>query len=353
MPQLLAPDDILPLATPLWQRLAPAWTVEIRRVPAAEIGGNYGSTTANTTTSRATILIDESLTGRDLAETLSHEMAHVNAWPVTELLDHGDARAVALFEPMIERFGLAAISSLARTRANRTKTPAALAREGDCMDDIALILAALRAALTSADIGAAVTALVDEIASMLPADAAGIEEPIAGEAAPAMMRRGIAKALARKTAPVVDALGPKVLKRLGAKTDSEALMMLAALQIADTQVEQLVTVDDTLQRKAAVVDTMRRTGLGRPSFYVDGADELLDEWKGGTLDELKRTLVTLKRGGTPLARPRIEPIVETGGDEIPPAVRRYAEQRGKGGDVAYMKRIAANMPNGGALPQES
>jgi hypothetical protein len=346
VPQLLAPDDLLPLATPLWQRLAPAWTVEIRRVPAAEIGGAYGSTSGNSTTSRATILIDEALTGRDLAETLAHEMAHVNAWPVTEILDHGDARAVALFEPMIERFGLAAIASLARTRANRSKTAAAAtAREGDCMD-IALILAALRAALTSSDVAGAVQALVDEIAGMLPADAAA-PEPMAGETAPMMMRRGLTalQALARKAAPA-DALGPKVLKRLGAKDDGAALMRVEALLLAEQANTGLLGAEDMRQRKAEAVETMRVSGLARPAFFVDGTDELLDVWKGGTLEEMREACGTLRRSRSPLARPRVEAAV---GDEAGLVERA----RKSGMSVEARRASEANVNRGAAATKES
>ncbi len=352
MPQLLAPDDLLPLATPLWQRLAPAWTVEIVRVKRASLGGADGLTSANTTTSRARIVIADDLVGEELRKTLGHEIEHVNWWPVTELLDHADPRTLALIEPIVERSGLAASFALARMNHLAARnlglfTPAALAREGDdCMDDIALILAALRAALTSADIAAAVQALVDEIAGMLPADAAAVEEPIAGETAPMMMRRGIAKVLARKAAPVVDALGPKVLRRLGASTDTEGLMKLELALVAVQAAGGIVAADDVRERKAVAVATMKRAGLGRPAFYVDGVDELLPVWREGTLDEMKRTCASIASGGATLARPRVTP-----GPSDEAGLAERARQSGM--SVEARRASEANVNRGAAAAKES
>ncbi len=364
MPQLTAPEDLRALALPMWAALLPDWDVEMVWGDPAQRGALAFVPLDKLIPARrrATVEVWPHPPNEDLAETLAHEFTHIGWSPITEFLGRTPT-AIALEEPIAERFGRAlasralsgplraGLARAARTLPARIRellTPTRLAREGEPVDDIALILAALRAALTSADVGAAVTALVDEIAGMLPADAAAIEEPIAGETAPMMMRRAVTKALARKAVQVVDLLGPKVLARLGAKTDAEALMKIAALQIADTQVENLAAVDDSNERKAAVVDTMKRTGLTRAAFYRDSVDDLLDEWKGGTVDELKRTLSTLKRGGSPLARPRVEPVVANDGDEISPEVAAYAKARG----IKDPKRIAALARLSGNAPQE-
>ncbi len=300
---------------------------------------------------------------------MGHELGHVLYWPITELLDHADPRTVALIEPIAERLGvhLASMSSAERAglaRAARslpahllarvTNTRArSLARAGDTcpMDELALFLAALRAALTAPDPAAAVAAvqaLVDEIAELIPADAAPPSIPM-GEAPPMIMRRALkalTAGLARASAPV-DALGPKVLKRLGVTSNAGALMRLEAALLAESAAGGVIAADDVRARKALAVSTMARAGLGRSAFYVDGSEDLLPVWAGGTLADMKAATDAIRAGGTPLARPR---AAADAGDEA--GLARRAKESGM--TVEERRRSEANVgPKRGAAAGES
>lgn len=364
LPQLTAPDDLRALALPMWQALLPDWDVEIVRTPAL---GSRGLTGAVGALRKALVQIGPHGPADNEEETLAHELAgHVLFWPATELLDHSDPRTVALIEPMAERLGVyiasgspsaRVIAGLARAAAElparlgaRTKTPAAsLAREGDCMD-LPIIIAALSAIASAADVGAALGEFVTQLQALVPADAAApAPEDMAG--APVEMMR---RALARKApAPAADTLGPKVLARLGVKSDAAALMTLDGVLAQAAAGSELAREADVRARKDEIGAAIR---AGAKRFGLDDKGNLLPSYLEGTLEDVKSACAKIREAlpGVALTRPRIEPVIANDGDaEISPAVRRYAEKRGKGGDVEYMKRIAANMPNSGALPQES
>lgn len=362
LPTLTAPARLRAIALSIWERVLPDWDVEIVEVPRGSLGADLGRTNAIPEIRRAHIQIVPHLPGESEPETLGHELGHVLWWPVTSLLDHADPRTRALIEPIAERQGVAfaslspaAAAGLARAARDlpaqiraRITPAAALAREGATME-IPLIIAALKAALSSADVGGAVQALVDELEALYgataPAEAAAA--PLAGETASAMMRRAVTSiqtALARRSAPV-DMLGPKVLARLGAKSDAEGLMRLETLLAASTQVETLTAADELRQRKAIAAETMRRTGLGRIAFFADGADELLPVWTAGTLDDMMRTCAAIKAGGAPLARPRAAPDAR---DEAGLAQRAKAS-----GMTIEARRASEQNVNRGRAAQET
>ena len=169
-------------------------------------------------------------------------------------------------------------------------------------------------------------------------------------------------------AAALHALGRDVMARTRAASPDAAMMavegaLLAAEQIPGLRAElatlraadvERTKADDLRKRGDRLNLSVTRNGL-TPAKARDEHGQIRAVWMRGTLDDLDATLSALEVDATPIARPPVvpDPVAIAGGAEIPEAVRAYAAKRGRGNDLDYMRRLAANLPNSGSAPQES
>ncbi len=319
----------------------------------------------------ALILVAPTCPAKELRSTIAHELVHALISPLAQVGEWSGA-AVMLEEQAVEALALAI------TRAEQLPAEAAVMRRA-----LADIPSRLRARLVArspntrsrmdaaqvleaikAQDGAAALSLLDAyLVDLLKGAAkdAGIPDedvaPVEGEAPPEMARRMLRKVLARK-AIQGDALGPKVLARLGATSESAALMRIEAGESALGDVARLRK--EKADREAAeegremvaLVRTRHAAGtLTRAQAFTSESIALSDAalarrdagdkagpeptallvakpvWLSGKLEDLRRTLDAL---GTPHAPARrIEPEeVLVDDTAIPPHVEAYCRSRG-------------------------
>ena len=308
----------------------------------------------------ADLVVSKACPPEELRATVAHEVAHALVSPLANI-GEWSAGALMLEEQIVEALAQAvtraermpsdapvmrrALSDLpARIRARLATSRAPRRREGNCSMDPLLLIAALSAIIASGDPGAGLAEFVSQLQGMVPADA---PQPSAAdlEGGPVeMMRRMLARS---RVAPglLADALGPRVLARLGVKSEPEAMMRLETLLAASTERDAFAAADDTRNRRALAVETMTKAGLARSAFFVDGSDELIEVWRAGTLEDMRRALAPIARAGAPVVRPKAAPDVsgEAG-------LRERAERSGM--SVEMRRKAEENVNRGAAAVKE-
>lgn len=308
----------------------------------------------------ADLVVSKACPPEELRATVAHEVAHALVSPLANI-GEWSAGALMIEEQIVEALAQAvtraermpadapalrkALSDLpARIRARLATSRAPRRREGNCSMDLPILIAALSAIVASGDPGPGLSEFVTKLQGMLPADAAQPSaEDLAGGPVE-MMRRMLARARVAPGLPA-DVLGPRVLARLGVKSEPEAMMRLETLLAASSERDAFAAADDVRNRRALAIDTMAKAGLARSAFFVDGTDELIDVWKAGSIDDMRRALAPIARAGVPVVRPKAAP--DASGEA---GLRERAERSGM--TVEARRKAEENVNRGAAAVRE-